>query len=131
MGGDVPSEEMEAPDSLNSSEPIWMGNTLSCGRILGILGNRLPPLRFGSGGTKGVALALLLDLSGGILSCTWPTACKPAKTRCFRQKARRERASSGAPVLMHVLSTAKPQLAPPKRDETSSRLLAWGGRVVC
>ena len=33
----VPSEDMEAPDSLNSSVPIWMGKTRSWGRILGIL----------------------------------------------------------------------------------------------
>lgn len=32
-----PSDEMEAPESLNSSDPIWMGNTRSCGKILGIL----------------------------------------------------------------------------------------------
>ena len=35
--GYVPSDEIEAPESLNSSDPIWMGNTLSCGSILGIL----------------------------------------------------------------------------------------------
>lgn len=34
---DIPSEEMEAPESLKSSEPIWMGKTRSCGSILGIL----------------------------------------------------------------------------------------------
>ena len=28
---------MEAPESLKSSEPIWMGKTRSCGSILGIL----------------------------------------------------------------------------------------------
>lgn len=31
------SDEMEAPESLNSSEPIWIGKTRSWGRILGIL----------------------------------------------------------------------------------------------
>lgn len=31
----LPSEEIEAPDSLNKSEPIWMGNTFSGGRIDG------------------------------------------------------------------------------------------------
>jgi hypothetical protein len=29
----LPSEDREAPDSLNSSLPIWMGNTRSWGRI--------------------------------------------------------------------------------------------------
>lgn len=32
----LPSEEREAPESLNSSVPICIGNTRSCGRILGI-----------------------------------------------------------------------------------------------
>lgn len=36
----VPSEEREAPESLNSSEPIWMGKTRSWGRIFGILETR-------------------------------------------------------------------------------------------
>lgn len=39
----IPSEEMDAPESLNSSEPIWMGKTRSCGKMLGILGKRLVP----------------------------------------------------------------------------------------
>lgn len=32
-----PSEDIEAPESLNSSVPICIGNTRSCGRICGIL----------------------------------------------------------------------------------------------
>ena len=32
-----PSEEMEAPESLKSSDPICIGKTRSCGKILGIL----------------------------------------------------------------------------------------------
>lgn len=31
----LPSDEMEAPDNLNKSEPIWIGNTFSGGRIEG------------------------------------------------------------------------------------------------
>lgn len=34
---DLPSDEMDAPESLNSSEPIWIGKTRSWGRIFGIL----------------------------------------------------------------------------------------------
>lgn len=34
---DAPSDEMEAPDNLNSSDPIWMGNTRSWGSRSGIL----------------------------------------------------------------------------------------------
>lgn len=30
-----PSDEMEAPDNLNKSEPIWIGNTFSGGRMDG------------------------------------------------------------------------------------------------
>ena len=33
----VPSEESDAPESLKSSVPIWIGKTRSWGRILGIL----------------------------------------------------------------------------------------------
>ena len=33
----VPSDDREAPESLKSSVPIWMGKTRSWGRILGIL----------------------------------------------------------------------------------------------
>lgn len=32
-GSVLPSEDREAPDSLNSSLPIWMGNTRSWGRM--------------------------------------------------------------------------------------------------
>ena len=35
--GPVPSDERDAPESLKSSVPIWMGKTRSWGRILGIL----------------------------------------------------------------------------------------------
>lgn len=35
--GHAPSEESDAPDNLNSSLPIWIGNTLSRGSIGGIL----------------------------------------------------------------------------------------------
>jgi hypothetical protein len=34
--GHTPSDEMDAPESLNSSEPIWTGKTRSCGRMLGM-----------------------------------------------------------------------------------------------
>ena len=40
LGGElrcVPSDESEAPESLKSSVPIWMGKTRSWGKILGIL----------------------------------------------------------------------------------------------
>lgn len=33
---DVPSDDKDAPDSLNSSPPICIGKTRSCGRIWGI-----------------------------------------------------------------------------------------------
>lgn len=35
--GDAPSEESDAPDNLKSSLPIWIGKTLSRGKMGGIL----------------------------------------------------------------------------------------------
>lgn len=43
QGEDVPSDEIEAPESLNSSDPIWIGKTLSCGSISGILATSSRP----------------------------------------------------------------------------------------
>lgn len=54
---DEPSEDRDAPDSLNSSPPIWMGNTRSRGRICGILWTSAPVCK-GSPAVLGASLGL-------------------------------------------------------------------------
>ena len=53
---DAPSDEMDAPESLNSSDPIWMGKTRSCGRMLGMW---LAANFRGSGAEKGSSAAVV------------------------------------------------------------------------
>lgn len=56
QGAAIPSEERDAPESLKSWLPIWIGKTRSCGRIIGILAisepgsaDRKPMLGIGAG----------------------------------------------------------------------------------
>ena len=74
---DIPSEDMEAPESLKSSEPIWMGKTRSWGSILGIL-VRSWTVEFGvrascwtprdvAGVPPPLSASPLLDFGGGIV----------------------------------------------------------------
>lgn len=56
---DEPSDDRDAPDSLKSSPPIWIGKTRSRGRICGILWTS-PPC---SGSEGGAALGASLGLA--------------------------------------------------------------------
>ena len=61
----APSDEMDAPESLNSSEPIWTGNTRSCGRMLGMW----LAANFLGSGSKNSSSATMVD---DRLSCALP-----------------------------------------------------------
>ena len=74
----LPSEDIEAPESLNSSLPIWMGKTRSRGRISGIVE------MFFSVWTGGPTM-----LPAGVESITWPLAssglpCSMAESDAIR-----------------------------------------------